>query len=114
MRKPRMTKSEKTWVKAQVIDSLQGEDLVKFLTLITTKTYQWWQGDTPDSVGLAPVDNFDLPVDNSVINTLQLFSRLSACRVDKCLWCVVSYWYEEITNDQDREGFCPRKQANGT
>ncbi len=39
MRKPRMTKSEKTWVKAQVIDSLQGEDLVKFLTLITTKTY---------------------------------------------------------------------------
>lgn len=39
MRKPRMTKSEKTWVKAQVIDTLKGEDLIKFLKLITTKTY---------------------------------------------------------------------------
>ncbi len=39
MRKPRMTTAEKTWVKAQVIETLEGEALTKFLTLITTKTY---------------------------------------------------------------------------
>ena len=39
MPKPRMTKSEKTWVKTQVIATLQGDDLKKFIHLTTTKTY---------------------------------------------------------------------------
>jgi hypothetical protein len=34
-----MTKAEKIWFKAQDLDTLTGEDLAKWLRLLTTKTF---------------------------------------------------------------------------
>ena len=39
MRKPRMTKSEKAWFKSVDLQTLEGEDLAKWILLHTTKTY---------------------------------------------------------------------------